>query len=242
MKGLIHKVLYRCLSLKSYLRTVSGVLFALQRVGWGRYNAATEYIYHLPKLISEGGVAIDIGANLGYYTRPLSKIVGQQGRVYSVEPVPPIFEVLSLNTQGAGNITYLNVALGTETKIVAMANDSVHSGGYFGTGQNFVNESESESVDIEFEARMVRGSEIFSTLTHLDLIKCDIEGYECVVMQEMRPIIERFKPTILIESGGENRAKIVEMFTSMGYKGYTLSRGVEIPLQQDSQKDIIFRA
>ncbi len=239
---MIHKILYRCLSLKSYLRVVSGVLFALQRVGWGRYNVATEYIYHLPKLISEGGVAIDIGANLGYYSRPLSKIVGAQGWVYSVEPVPPIFEVLSLNTQGAENITYLNVALGTETKIVAMANDSIHSGGYFGTGQNFVNEGESESVDIEFEARMVRGSEVFSTLTRLDLIKCDIEGYECVVMEEMRPIIERHKPTILIESGGENRAKIVEMFTSMGYKGYTLSRGVEIPLQEGSQKDIIFRA
>ncbi len=240
MNRIIHKLLYRLLSLKGYLKVVSGMLFALQRLGWGRYNAATEYIFHLPKLIGRGGVAIDIGANLGYYTRSLSDIVGREGRVYGVEPVPPIFEVLSYNVKGRTNVELYNVALGTEVQKITMANDSVSAEGYFGTGQNFVREGDAKA-DVEFEAQMVRGSELFAGLDRLDLVKCDIEGYECVVMGEIRPIIERHKPVILIESGGENRAKIVEMFTSMGYQGFTLERGVEVPYSEACGKDIIFR-
>ncbi len=240
MNRIVHKILYRLLPLKGYLKVVSGMLFMLQRMGWGRYNPSTEYIFHLPQLIERGGVAIDIGANLGYYTRKLSDTVGSEGRVYGIEPVPPIFEVLSHNTHRCKNVTLHNVALGTEPSTITMANDSVSKGGYFGTGQNFVNESNT-SADVEFVAKMVKGSELFSTIDKIDLIKCDIEGYECVVMEEIRPIIERHKPTILIESGGDNRTKIIDMFTQMGYKGYTLQHGVEIPLTSDSEKDIIFR-
>ncbi len=236
-----HKILYSLLPLNSYLRVVSSLLFAALRVGWGRRNPATEYIYYLPRLIAKGGVAIDIGANLGYYTRPLSKIVGTEGHIYGVEPVAPIFEVLQRNTRGLSNITLYNVALGVEECQITMGNDSVRAGGYFGTGQNFVREGDAK-CDVEFTAKMVRGSELFAGLEHLELIKCDIEGYERVVLHEMLPIIERHRPTILLESGGESRAKMVTLFTSMGYKAYTLHCGEEIPYTVDSTKDIIFRA
>lgn len=46
---------------------------------------------------------------------------------------------------------------------------------------------------------------------------------------------------MLIETGGENRPQIVALFTELGYTGYTLDRGREIPLTDDSSKDIIFR-
>ena len=46
---------------------------------------------------------------------------------------------------------------------------------------------------------------------------------------------------VLIETGGENRPQIVALFTGLGYRGYTLEHGQEIPLTEDSTKDIIFR-
>ena len=94
---------------------------------------------------------------------------------------------------------------------------------------------------MEFTAQMRRGSELFGKLERLDFIKCDIEGYEVVVMREMRPLLERHRPTVLIETGGENRPQIVALFTELGYTGYTLDRGQEIPLAENSTKDIIFR-
>ena len=240
MKTLLHKILYRTLPLEGYLHAVSRMFFLWQRLGIGRYAPATEYVYHLPQLVRAGDTAIDIGANLGYYARTLSRLAGPRGKVYAVEPVPPILAVLRRNLRRCPNVEILPYALGTEEKEITMANDSARETGYFGTGQNFVNE-EGAAADVQFTARMRRGSELFAGLTRLDFIKCDIEGYEVVVMNELRPLIERFRPTVLIETGGDNRAQIVALFTALGYAAFTLDRGREIPLGGDSAKDIIFR-
>ena len=157
-----------------------------------------------------------------------------------MEPVPPILSVLRRNLRRCPNVEILPYALGTEDKAVTMANDSARATGYFGTGQNFVNDG-GTSAAAEFPARMRRGSELFADLGRLDFIKCDIEGYEVVVMNELRPLLERFRPTVLIETGGENRPQIVALFTALGYAGFTLDRGREIPLAPDTTKDIIFR-
>ena len=240
MGKIIHKLLYRTLSLKAYLRTVSRLFFLFHRLGIGRYAPATEYVYHLPELVGRGDTAIDIGANLGYYSRPIAQLIGREGHLYSVEPVPEIFEVLQYNMRRHKFVRLLPYALGCENKTISMGNDSAPQCGYFGTGQNFVKDSD-EPTDVSFTAQMRRGSELFSDLERLDFVKCDIEGYEWIVMSELRALIERFHPTVLIETGGENRPKIIHLFEIMGYEGFTLEHGEERPLTSESEKDIIFR-
>ena len=240
MKKTLHRILYRTLPLEGYLRAVSRLFFLWQRLGLGRRAPETEYVYHLPQLVRAGDTCIDIGANLGYYARTISRLAGPAGRVYAVEPVAPIRKVLSRNLRRCGNTEILPFALGAAAGPVRMGNDSARENGYFGTGRNFVNEGGGRS-DVDFTAEMRRGSELFARLPRLDFIKCDIEGYEAVVMEEMRPLLERFRPTVLIETGGENRPRIVRLFTRLGYAGYTLDRGREIPLSPGSTKDIIFR-
>ena len=241
MGKLFHRLLYRLLPLGGYLRVVSGMFFVYRKLGIGRKGRALEYNYHLPQLVGRGATAIDIGANLGYYTRPLSAIVGDEGRVYAVEPVPVIFDVLKRNVAGCNNVTLLNYALGSEERTIEMANDSVAAAGYFGTGRNFVSDGELSGEAIKFSAEMRRGSRLFAELERVDFIKCDIEGYERVVIPEMRAIIERHHPTVLIETDGETRQEIIEMFTQMGYRAYMLEGGKEVTLNAASDKDIIFR-
>lgn len=240
MKALVHRILYRTLPLEGYLRAVSRMFFLWQRLGIGRRDPATEYVYHLPQLVRPGDVCIDIGANLGYYARTIARLAGPQGKVYAVEPVAPIRRVLERNLRRCPNVKILPYALGAESKEIVMGNDSARETGYFGTGQNFVNDA-GASTDVSFTAQMRRGSEVFAYLRRLDFVKCDIEGYEVVVMEEMRPLLERFRPTVLIETGGENRSRIIRLFTELGYKGFTLEHGSEVPLAQASTKDIIFR-
>ena len=241
MGQLFHRLLYRLLSLEGYLRVVSRLFFLTRKLGFGRKGRALEYNYHLPQLVGRGDVAIDIGANLGYYTRPLADIVGAQGAVYAVEPVPVIFSVLERNVRGRKNVHLMNYALGAEECIVEMANDSVAEAGYFGTGRNFVSEGKLSGGAIRFSAQMRRGSELFGALERVDFIKCDIEGYERVVIPELRPIIERHHPTVLIETDGQTREQIIEIFSAMGYKAYMLMDGREVKLDAESDKDIIFR-
>ena len=220
---------------------VSRLFFLTRALGIGRRGRALEYNYHLPNLVSRGATAIDIGANLGYYTRPLADIVGAEGRMYAVEPVPVIFDVLKRNVAGRKNVTLLNYALGSEERTIEMANDSVAAAGYFGTGRNFVSDGELSGEAIRFTAQMVRGSRLFAEVGKIDFIKCDIEGYERVVIPEMRAIIEQHHPTVLIETDGDTRHEIIKMFTDMGYRAYMLEAGREVALDPKSDKDIIFR-
>jgi FkbM family methyltransferase len=241
MGKLLHRLLYRALSLEGYLRVVSRLFFLARALGIGRRGRALEYNYHLPQLLRRGDIAIDIGANLGYYTRPMADIVGAEGRVYAVEPVPVIFSVLERNVRGRGNVSLMNYALGEENTTIEMANDSVAEAGYFGTGRNFVSEGKLSMQAIRFSAQMRRGSELFGALERVDFIKCDIEGYERVVIPELRPIIERHHPTVLIETDGQTREQIIDIFSAMGYKAYMLMDGREVELDTNSDKDIIFR-
>lgn len=242
MSKLLHRLLYRLLPLKWYLWSVSRLFFLCYGLGWGRKKRSMEYVYHLPNLVQKGDTAIDIGANLGYYSRPLSQIVGNEGRVYCVEPVPVIFEVLKRNMHRRANATLLNYALGEESGCVDMVNDTVAEVGYFGTGRNAVSDGQSSAEAIHFTVQMRRGSELFADLERLDFIKCDIEGYERIVLPEMRALIERFHPVVLLETDGDTRRDMVAMFADMGYRAYTLSDdGSECPLTTDSDRDIIFR-
>ena len=113
-----------------------------------------------------------------------------------------------------------------------------------GTGQNFVMDAENNAEEShaaqEFTATMRRGSELFERLPRLDFIKCDIEGYEVVVMNEMRPVLDRHLPTLLIETGDEKRVQIVSLFEQMGYSAFTLAERKLTPLTPDSSKDIVF--
>ena len=238
---LLHKILYRLLPLETYLRTVSGLFFIYMRMGLGRRSEAVEYVRLLPQLVHRGDTCIDIGANLGYYSRPLSRLVGDGGRVCAVEPVPVIGRVLRHNLRRCRNVEILPFALGAENRRITMTNDSALTDGYFGTGRNRVDDSATHAAGAAtFEAEMRRGSELFGGLERVDFIKCDIEGYELTVMRELRPLLERHRPTVLIESGGENRPQIVSLFTELGYRGMTLERGRLVPLTPASVKDIVF--
>ena len=241
MGKLFHRILYRLLPLEGYLRVVSRLFFLYRALGIGCRGRALEYNYHLQQLVKEGDTVIDIGANLGYYTRPLADIVGAAGEVYAVEPVPVIFSVLKRNVGGRKNVALLNYALGSEERTIEMANDSVAAAGYFGTGRNFVSDGELSGDAIRFSAQMIRGSRLFADLKRIDFIKCDIEGYERVVIPELQPLIERHHPTVLIETDGETRQEIIKMFSQMGYRAYMLENGKEVTLDATSDKDIIFR-
>ena len=64
MNRLLHKLLYRILPLGGYLQTVSAMFFLSHRLGIGRHAPATEYTFHLDRLMRAGDLAIDIGAKV----------------------------------------------------------------------------------------------------------------------------------------------------------------------------------
>ena len=86
-------------------------------------------------------------------------------------------------------------------------------------------EKDVEVSEFSFKAEMKCGSELFRDLTRLDFIKCDIEGYEEVVLPEMKPVLEKFKPIIQLETWGNQKAVVEQFLLCMGYNEYYLDGG-----------------
>lgn len=67
----------------------------------------------IKKIVRAGDLAIDVGANVGWYTAILSNLVGSEGRVISFEPEPNNFQALQTNIylNNLKNITAHQIAL-----------------------------------------------------------------------------------------------------------------------------------
>ena len=83
----IKRILLDVLGEKRYLTLLSGTFQRLYRTGL--LGKDYQDVYFLKKIIRPGDYCIDIGAHLGYYTIELSRLTGDAGRVFAVEPMTP---------------------------------------------------------------------------------------------------------------------------------------------------------
>lgn len=150
--------------------------------------------HHLPEWVKPGDRAIDVGANIGQYTRKLSELVGKTGRVFAFEPVPETFEILATNmaTLPLQNVTLFNAAASDRAGIVGMAMPSDASG-----------------MPNIYQAAITRDASGFAVFgfpldaiqpqVRVSLVKIDAEGHEHSVLLGMRAIMERDHPVLIVE-------------------------------------------
>lgn len=69
---------------------------------------------------------------------------------------------------------------------------------------------------------MRKGSEVFNNVKKIDFIKCDVEGFELVILNDMKSLIQKFKPSMLIETSAESRQKVLEFMLALGYESYVI--------------------
>jgi len=234
----IRKTTYKYLPFETYLWFLSQLYFITFNLGILKGNRLYEYPYFLKKIIKKGDICIDIGANLGYLTILFSKLVGTQGKVYAIEPVKPVLSVLRKNTKGLKNIEIFPFALGEENKLIRIGNNSIRKKGYVASGSHFVLDKD-EIAEIEFNAEMKKGSELFKHLEKLDFIKCDIEGHEEVVIPEIEPLLLKFRPILLIESRGDSRKNLLNFFKERSYNSFILNKGLLYHAKEDEFWDML---
>ena len=70
-------------------------LFFAYQIRANRFFTAEKEFAIVDRLVSPGDWVLDIGANIGQYTKRFSDLVGHSGRVIAFEPVPDTFELLT---------------------------------------------------------------------------------------------------------------------------------------------------
>jgi FkbM family methyltransferase len=181
------------------------------------------------ELVRPGDIVVDIGANFGLYTRFLSDLVGPQGRVYSVEPVPLTFEILTANIRALrlGNVEPLHLAMSDACGTVRMEVPRYPSGGENFYEARIVSENNSNKTLRGVEVESTTIDELFGQMFHpIDFIKCDVEGHELSCLRGATELLRRVKPAWLIEVSGnpddpESKASMLfSLLSERGYEGY----------------------
>ena len=186
------------------------------------------------KLIDKNTVFYDIGANIGWYSINLAKLV-RGIKVFAFEPIPKTFGFLEKNVK-------INQMQNIESYNFGFSNKEDELKFFYypeGTGNaSIANVSGRENVQ-KITCKVKRLDDfVAEKKTGIDFIKCDVEGAELLVFQGGIHSIEEFKPIIFTEMLRKWSAKfnyqpndIIRLLHSIGYKCFVVGNGklVEIP-------------
>src|SRR5205823_14575816 len=133
--------------------------------------------------IKRDWTTIDIGANIGRYTKHLSKF---SKRVIAIEPTPFTFTVLenTIKKLGLANV---------EAKCCALS-DHIGTGTMAGPNIYEAHLEAGNDVPVRTIDSILTGDE------RVDFIKCDVEGHELQVVRGSLETIKNFHPAWLIEA------------------------------------------
>ena len=133
------------------------------------------------KYVTDFNIAIDVGANVGLWAKPLSK---KFNRVFAYEPLEQVYSCLERNVNPA-KVDINKFALGSTNNKVNMVYDHINTGG------SYVSEVGTGSIDIK------RMDDL--NLPKFGLLKIDCERHELEVLKGAIETILKYKPIIVCE-------------------------------------------
>lgn len=178
------------------------------------------------QLCSEGMTALDIGANIGFHTLSLSRLVGPSGKVVAFEPNSENLRLLlaSLEVNAVDNV-----------ELVPLALDGARGWSHFTThvGSNGGLVREEAPQFVEGGGFIVPTGALDDLITGpVDFVKIDVEGGEGRVLAGAGETIRRNRPVVITEFSCEMLRRVsaidpleyLEFFADLGYCVHVIER------------------
>lgn len=143
-------------------------------------------------IVKEGMVVVDVGANIGYYTLQMARLVGQKGKVYAIEPDPSNYKLLVKNIRANiyQNVVAIERAVSNSKGSTRLFICEEHKGDH----RIFDLQGERKSIEVE----TMKLDDLLLTEDRIDVIKMDIQGAEYVALLGMENLIRKNKGLIFI--------------------------------------------
>ncbi|MBR1120221.1 FkbM family methyltransferase [Bradyrhizobium lablabi] len=184
----------------------------------------------LRRLVSPGSLVLDIGANIGAHTLPLARQVGPKGRVLAFEPTDFAFRKLSrnleLNPDLASRVTAHHCFL------TATDSDQVPAAIYSSWPLEHQAGLHAKHLGREMRTEAAKARSVDSVLAELggrpvQLVKLDVDGFECDVLRGARNMLSTMRPVFVMEIApyvlverGASLDEMLSFFVPNGYKFY----------------------
>lgn len=146
----------------------------------------------IQQILKPGMSVLDVGGNIGLYTILFSRLVGERGRVSTVEPLPELQESLlkSVEKNQIENVTLLPFAAGSRAGSVWLNRDAINS------GNNWISATSTATSALEVPVQRLDG---LNWGRPLDFVKIDVQGWEAEVLKGMSGLILSHRPIIMCE-------------------------------------------
>jgi len=179
---------------------------------------------------------VDIGANIGFYTNLMSKLVGEKGRVYAFEPSPQNFNLLQKYNRN-NNVTLIQAAVAQSTgQIPLYISDKLNV-----DHRTYKTDEDRETVNVP-SYRL----DDYLKNQKVDFIKMDVQGFEYNALLGMENILKNnpqikllmeYWPYGLIQAG-TTPEKLFAFLGNLGFQAAIIDSGQRkkcppIPAQKD---------
>jgi len=168
---------------------------------YGQYSEEEVRVFRI--FMKPGDTVLDIGANIGDLTVPMSLCVGEAGRVYAVESHSDTYHMLCANLA-------LNNLTNTKAINAFIADsDQVDTGGPWGKYGYVSKNWQPPFLSIDS-----------LNLESCSFIKVDVDGKELEVLRSASATIARTRPVIYFENDAQDKS--AALFEHLMTSGYTL--------------------
>ena len=189
--------------------------------------------------LPENAVIFDVGANAGFLTLRLAKLV-PSGKVYAFEPTFYAFSKLEKNLQLNPRLSERIIAVQSFVSFRTSQRPEIkaYASWKIAGRQKALRHRVHGGIEKSAEAIPAVSLDDFCKLyeiQRLDLIKIDTDGYELEVLKGAKTTIERFTPAVIFEAGvylmnqiGIDFSDYLEFFDLLGYCFFDTKSGGEI--------------
>ena len=163
----------------------------------------------LKENIKQGDTVVDVGANIGYHTLLMAKLVGDTGKVYAFEPERENFELLKKNIERNGyrNVVLVNKGLGEKDETMTLYLHPKNKAGH----SVFHQHSHWGRQQIQITTL----DNFLPKDTKVSFIKMDIEGAEYAAIKGMKRVLLENEVKVICEFCEET---VPMSFRDLGFK------------------------
>jgi len=168
----------------------------------------------LAKMLKEGDLVFDLGANIGQYALFFSEIVGDSGIVVSVEPEIENYAYLQFNSHinRCSNIVCLNIGIAREKGERTLYSDSITGGR---KSSFFIEETGMNYRGKMRHVQVLGYDDLVREFGSPRLVKIDVEGAETDILEGIIDLSEN--TLFFVEVRDISKRSVFNYFTEKGF-------------------------